>query len=153
MTPEQFHKHAEEVSSRNIEVLGEISNTAVKNINNIIFVISAGTFAVSISFIGYLKTPPHDPALLIIAWIFFICAICGNVAVHYIVTMVSEIRIREINEYRVSGFNPKWDMLESKNPKAKSLKILGKRITYFIFLFIFLGLVFLVCFGGVNLFS
>ena len=152
MTPEQYNK-TDELSIRNIEFHSDNINTTVKNINNIIFVLAAGTFAVSISFIGYLKTAPKDPCLLILAWGFLLGAICGNVSVHYLSSKSSGRYIKEINDYRANNFTPHWNMTETKDETIKLIRKWTNGLTIFVFLCLFLGLVFLMAFGGINLVS
>ncbi|MDQ5954872.1 MAG: hypothetical protein QG583_800 [Patescibacteria group bacterium] len=150
MTPEKF-KEIDTLSLDNIRMYRDVSNTAVKHVNNIIFIISSGTFVASISFIGYLKTTPKYPWLLIFAWVFFFSAICGNVIVHYLSAKRSDRGVIELNNYRKEGFEPFWNMVESRDPKVNLMTRWANRITFFVFSCIFFGMAFLIAFGAVNI--
>lgn len=152
MTPEKTLEN-DRISIANIGVWRDNLNTAVKSINNIIFVVSTGTFAISISFIGYFQKILNYPWLLILTWAFLLIAICGNVAVLFLTSKIAEKWIKDLNDYRQSSFTPHWNMGESRNPRVKVFYDWSWWITYVVFSSIILGLLTLFLFCSINLLS
>jgi len=153
MTPEERRREADILSLDNIRVHRDNANSTVKNVNHIIFVLSAGIFTVSINFIGQLKTLPKYPWLLISSWVFLFLTICANVTVQYLDVKRSEKMIAELNAHRQSNFSLAWNMAESRDPVVRAILPWLKKLTYAVFTFLFLGFVSLILFGAINLLS
>lgn len=153
MTEKEQFEHFEKISFENIKTNKDIHLNTVKTLNSIIFTIGAGTFAVSISFMGYLKVAPEHPWVLIWSWIFFFATICGNVVVHVLSSFIAVRLIKELNDHRKNNFMPPWDMRTTRDDKTKSMQKWANGLSIFVFSCLFIGIVFLMVFTGINLLS
>lgn len=137
-----------EINLRNFEAHEKSKQYGVSSINNIIFLISTGTFVLSISFIGYVKTILLHPKLLVLSWVLLAIAIAGNVVSH-IVT----IELAKRNQDLIN--NP--STFEPYAPGSKDDRIImnwstiGRWAFSVVIVALAAGLLSLIVFGSVNL--
>ena len=142
-----------DISLKNLEMHNEVSSNAYKTMNNIIFVISTGSFVLTISFISNLKTHIYFSYLLLISWLFLFLTIVFNFLAHWITAHSSNRKNELINEARISGFpdggnfNKKHDLDE----KIIKYKKLSKIVNICVLTFLPLGIISLIFFSWMNL--
>lgn len=151
MTTPERQEYLERLSISNIDIHRETQAYGIEELNKIIFVVSTGTFVLSISFIGYLKTEVTHPWLLIFSWIFLILAITCNVAAHLITVFVADRRMTHLNTSRKRNYDPHWETLTADDKSMHWWIKQAKRINIAVWLFLSGGLFFLLWFGGSNL--
>lgn len=148
---QEWKEYFERLSMENLKLQQAQKDYATSELNKIIFIIGTGTFVLSISFIGYLKTSPEHPWLLIASWIFLVLAIAGNVLAHSFSAKVAERKIEHLNTSRISGFMPHWETLTESDKDIMWWRKYGAFITVFVWFSLAGGLLALLLFGGSNL--
>lgn len=154
MTPEEHLKHCIEVSDSNLSMHQETKNISYKAIDNMLFVVSTGTLVISISFIGYIKTYIHWPWLLIASWFFLIISVAINYTGHKLMIAQSKRQIDLLNEERRNKFihSANYDAeVVRKDAKMNEIILWGNRANTWGVIFLCLGLLSLLFFGGINL--
>lgn len=146
---EKEKEYLEDLSLKNHKLQKDLLDTAVAELNKIIFVLATGTFILSISFIGYLKTEIVWPWLLIASWVCFAGALFCNIFAHLVTYTLSDKRLTAINNSRSSGFQKDWDV-ENREDITKWKKK-GKTVNYAVFIFLAAGILLLLIFGAGNL--
>lgn len=147
--------HLRDVSMKNLEMHNEVMSNAYKTMNNIIFVVSTGSFVLTISFIGSLKTHIYYSFLLLISWIFLFFTITLNFVAHWI-TAQSSLRSNELtNEARTTGFPDGGNFNKKSKVDSKIIKykIWAKIVNTCVLVFLPLGIISLICFSWMNLIS
>lgn len=95
-----------DIAIRNISIFQEEQAYSTREIQKILFTLSTGTFVLSISFIGYVKTSLVDPGLLILAWVFLGLAIFWHTLLHYQAEEIARIKVRHANAARTQNNTP-----------------------------------------------
>jgi hypothetical protein len=153
ITPER-KKYLEEFSLRELDSQKKTSENAVENINKIIFTVSAGTFVLSISFVGYLKSEIVWPWLLIAAWVFLAGCLAINTYAHWLTYNRSTLQMKHINASRSKGFEPEWgETMEKDGYLMKTWPRLASRVLVGVFTLLVAGIVCLISFAAANLLS
>jgi hypothetical protein len=153
LTPKQLD-HLIEVTDRNLSMHQETKNISYKALNNIIFGVSTGTFVLSISLIGYLKTTIYFPILLVLAWVALIVAIIGNYYAHVLTISQSRRQMQLINGFRASGFQNAHmfdtDVVANDSELNQNVKV-GRIANMAVLISLGLGLLFVFLFAAINL--
>ncbi len=121
-------------------------------INKIIFTVAAGTFVLSISFIGYLKNEIAWPWMLIAAWIFLAICLLVNMYAHWLTYDFAKRSIEHIDFSRSNNYIPTWNKLIAEDeylmkkwPKKAAI------IFIIVLILLILGVTCLIFFAGKNL--
>jgi len=151
MTPEEKRKYFEELSLFDFKSQLAVVDYASSELNKIIFYLGTGTFVLSISFIGYLKTKILHPYVLIASWVCFIIVIVGQIINHRLSKKVANRKIDLINKSRVSGFTILWQNETNKDPDIIKWIGYASKIEKIVIFFLAIGLILLLSFGAINL--
>ncbi len=143
------------VSNNNIALLQKISLEAIGSINKILFVLSTGTFALTISLIVYLDTEIYEPFLLVGAWHLLLVSIIGSMVVHFTSAKAAARKIEMINHERETFYKSGWNQSGyNKDRKAMFWLNVGQNISYFVVIPTLLVALYLTAsFASINLLS
>jgi len=152
MTNEEQEKHFIDVSDTNLNRHSNNMMGAFQSMNNIIFIVSTGAFALTISFVGYIKTYIYNPLILLISWIFLFLAITFNFIAHWITAQLSKRSMELTNEWRSSGFpDPKNHIKNMANDKKIiRYKKMANIDNILVLIFLPLGIISLISFAWIN---
>jgi hypothetical protein len=145
-----LNEYLEKLSARDFESQQKVKDYTGGELNRIIFYLSTGTFVLSMSFIGYLKTEVVYPYLLIWSWIFFSLAILGQMVGHWVSKQSADRRQVLINESRKSNFKTFYQETTDSDTLVKRYKKIGSISDILIVCFLILGISFLLFFGASN---
>jgi len=147
-------QHRYEAVRRNFDRHQEIKSTTIKSLNNTIFLLSTGTFVLSMSLIAYLKSEIFYPRLLVLAWLFLLLAIAGSAWAQWCMASCSIQNQNLLNDWVKSAFTvpgPNWNMDTSKDEKIQKATKLGKFLTKLTIFFVVSGLLSLFFFASINI--
>lgn len=145
-------EYLEKFSLRELDYQKSVKDKAVESINRIIFTVAAGTFVLSISFVGYLKSEIVWPWLLIAAWIFLAGCLAVNTYAHWLTYHFADLQIGHINRSRSKGFEPEWVKTIKKDKYLMKIwPKIADRVFVAVFTLLVAGIVCLIFFAGINL--
>ena len=147
--------HLIQVSDINQERQTELGNTAYRSMNNIIFVLSTGSFVLTISLIGYLKNYITHSYFLLISWCFLFLSITFNFLAHFVTAKIAERSFQLVNEERAHGFPYDGDFNKKidTDDKIKKYRFRAKITTYVVLTSLPFAIITLIIFSWLNLIS
>ena len=145
---------AEEQVNRGYDLLQELINFHYRAVHNVVLVIGTGTFALSISFIGYIRETPEHPELLIASWVLLALTLVLKTSSHMLGSKIAEDAQSLLVEYRDAGYFssiPNFDPLNPTNRKIDDLRTRREWIDCLTLIALALAIIFLIIFASVNL--